>query len=592
MSNTIKNCKTWGGIKWTSVHGRIFEVQCRIYKAQKSGNLEQVHWLQKQLLKSNDAKLYAVHQVTTLNKGKKTAGVDRIKITKDSEKLKLAESLHLNHKADPIRRVWIPKPGKTEKRPLGIPTIRDRAKQALAKLALEPQWEAIFEPNSYGFRPGRRAQDAIEAIFLGLRHGRPKWVFDADIAKCFDKIDHEALLNKLNTFPRMREQIRAWLKAGIMEGYANRNKGVTASEMGTPQGGIISPLLANIALHGLEQHLKDFVTEFPAFTGRGTIAKQKALTIVRYADDFVVIHPSRDILEKCITVTKSWLKTIGLEISAEKSALRISSEGFRFLGFQIINVVKGGNYKVKIMPSSKNVKAFSESISEVIKRNKAISAYDLINILRPKIIGWANYFRFSECSLTFNKLTHLVFLKLRAWVFRRDTRNGKLKVKQKYFPSNKVYNFNGTKHRDNWILNGTKKSKQGIKTIYLPHMSWITSIKHVKIKDDASPFNGDKLYWAIRNEKYSGLPLRVTTLYKKQKGYCNICKVPFNNFSTLEVDHITPKKLGGKDQYNNLQLIHRECHIIKTRKDMMKIYNTPSKDFFPEIISNEEIKLS
>lgn len=508
---------TWGDIKWAKVHQRIFKVQCRIYKAQTSGNLKRVHWLQKLLINSNDAKFYAVHQVTTLNKGKKTAGVDRIKLTKDSEKQKLAESLHLNNKAAPIRRVWIPKPGKSEKRPLGIPTIRDRAKQALAKLALEPQWEAIFEPNSYGFRPGRRAQDAIEGIFLALHHGRPKWVFDADIAKCFDRINHDALLSKLNTFPLMREQIKAWLKAGIMEGYANRNKGIVASEMGTPQGGIISPLLANIALHGLEQHLKEVVTGLPAFEGRGTIVKQKALTVVRYADDFVVIHPSRDTLEICIEATKTWLKTIGLEISAEKSALRISSEGFKFLGFQIIHVVKQGKYKVKIMPSSKNVKAFSDSIKVVIQNNKAISAFDLITILRPKIIGWANYFKYCECSLTFNKLTHLVFLKLRAWVFRRDTRNGKLKVKQKYFPSNQEYNFNGTKHKDNWILNGTKKTKQGTKTIYLPHMSWIKSKKHVKIKGDASPYNGDKLYWTNRNEKYSGLPLRVTTLYKKTK---------------------------------------------------------------------------
>lgn len=260
MSLTTKNNLAWAFIRWSLIRSRVRRTQRRIYKAKRLGQTNRVHWLQKHLLNSLDAKLLAVLQVTTINKGKNTAGIDKKRALSSKEKLALANKLKLDGKTLAIRRVWIPKPGKPEKRPLGIPTIEDRAKQALAKLALEPEWEAVFEPNSYGFRPARSTHDAIEAIFLGLHHKTPKWVFDADIRKCFDRINHKALLDKLGTFPLMEAQIKAWLEADIMEGYANSPKNTQKSLMGTPQGGIISPLLANISLHGLENHLKTFVT--------------------------------------------------------------------------------------------------------------------------------------------------------------------------------------------------------------------------------------------------------------------------------------------------------------------------------------------
>lgn len=215
----------------------------------------------------------------------------------------MAFKFKLDGKAKPIRRVWIPKPGQVEKCPLGIPTIMDRAKPHLALLALEPEWEAVFEPNSYGFRRGRSCHDAIEAIFLYLRHRRTKYVFDADIRQCFDRIDHSALLNKLNTFPQMEPQVEAWLKAGILEGYANNPKSygnVSRNDMGTPQGGVISPLLANVALHGLESHLKEFCSKIDTkifkTIKRGYKSRADACGVVRYADDFVIIHDCEAIL--------------------------------------------------------------------------------------------------------------------------------------------------------------------------------------------------------------------------------------------------------------------------------------------------------
>lgn len=570
---------TWTNINWTEVQDNVRKLQHRIYKAKLSGNIQQLHWLQKRLINSKTSKLMAIRTVTTLNKGKDTAGIDKQIITDPNQKLKLAISLKIDGQSLPIRRVWIPKPGKQEKRPLGIPTIQDRAKQALAKLALEPEWEAVFEPNSYGFRPGRSAHDAIEAIFLGLHHNTPKWVFNADIRKCFDEIDHEALIKKTGTFPLMKKQITAWLKTGVMEGYANTSKTTTIypTNKGTPQGGIISPLLANIALHGLENYLKEYVSKLPMKphegANRGTAAKIKALTVVRYADDFVLIHRNKEILDMCIQETRKWLKTVGLEISEEKSAMRDGRNGFLFLGFQIIqlNKVTVQNYKVKIQPSRQSQAKLLLKIREIVTNNRSASSYELIEKVRPVILGWTNYFKYCECKAVFSKLTNLIFQKIRAWVFRRDTRNGRLKIKEKYFPSGRTYSFDGSKHEDNWILVGHQKGKDGKpKENFLPHIVWVKSRKHIKVLKNETPFN-QSIYWAIRSEKHSPYPLRVRTLLIKQRQICPLCKSKLTEFDSTnwEVDHIIPKSQGGRDQYQNLQLLHKECHLQKTRNDEM-----------------------
>jgi RNA-directed DNA polymerase len=567
---------TWNNINWGKIQSKVRKVQYRIYRARKNGNMKRVHWLQRRLVNSLDAKLVATHRVTTLNKGKMTAGIDKKVLTKPHEKYELAISLKLDGTAQPIRRVWIDKPGKPEKRPLGIPIIRDRAKQQLARLGLEPEWEAIFEPNSYGFREGRGCHDAIEAIFLNLRGGTPKWVFDADIKKWFDQIDHNALLDKLGTFPLMHQQIKAWLKAGVMEGYANSSKPseVVETTVGTPQGGVISPLLVNIALHGLEEHLLEFVGNLPLKphpgANRGKAAKKKALGVVRYADDFVITHRNKKILELCIAETHSWLAKVGLAISLEKSSLRDARNGFNFLGFQIIVVRKPnvGSYKVKIQPSKKKQLDLLAKIKKSMAAKKSISSYDLISMLRPIILGWANYYKYCECKQVFSKLTNIIFRKLRAWVFRRDTRNGRFKVKEKYFPSGKTYYFDGSSHNDNWILNGKKKTTAGLKENFLPHIVWVKSRKHVKVKQAESPYS-NSIYWALRSKKHSPYSTRVTKLLQKQNQLCPWCSRTFDTFDAQnwEVDHIIPRGKGGKDTYDNLQLLHKQCHIEKTISD-------------------------
>ena len=245
---------TWQNVKWRRAKNTVTKLQRKIFQAALENTKEKPHIYQKRLLESDSAKLLAVRKVTQDNRGKKTPGIDGIKFLNPEERLKLAKEIRIDGKTSPIRRVYIPKPGTDEKRPPGIPTIRDRAKQALVKMTLEPEWETKFEPNSYGFRPGRRAHDAFEAIHHTLR-ATGKFVLDADISKCFDKINHDQLLNKLDTLPEMSNQIKVWLKAGVSDKGA-----YLPTSTGTPQGGVISPLLSNIALHGMETHLKNWIT--------------------------------------------------------------------------------------------------------------------------------------------------------------------------------------------------------------------------------------------------------------------------------------------------------------------------------------------
>jgi len=269
----------WNTLPWTQVERQVFKLQTRIYRASQRGDVRAVHRLQRLLMASRAAKCLAVRKVTQDNRGKKTAGVDGVKSLSPERRSALAATLTLRPEAQPARRVWIPKPGSEEKRPLGIPVMRTRAEQALAKLVLEPEWEARFEANSYGFRPGRSAHDAVEAIFNGIRF-KPKYVLDADIAKCFDRIDHHALLDKLRTTTRLRRAVRGWLKAGVVDDGA-----LFPTEKGTPQGGVASPLLANIALHGLETAIRDAFPVTAVVNGRRVCPWQPI--VIRYADDFL-----------------------------------------------------------------------------------------------------------------------------------------------------------------------------------------------------------------------------------------------------------------------------------------------------------------
>merc|ERR1712187_845565 len=302
-------------INWAKVREKCLSFKKRIFQAVKTSNKDKAKKLQKLLLKSHYAKLLAIRKVTQDNQGKKTAGIDGIKALRPNQRVKLVNELTLKgYKAKALRRVWIPKPGRDEKRGLGIPTMKDRAMQALVKSALEPYWEAQFEETSSGFRPGRSAQDAISRIFLAIKTNA-KYVLDADIAKCFDKINHDYLLSKVDCPHNIKRIIKQWLECGVMD------KGIfEETNSGTPQGGVISPLLANIALHGMIENIEN---NFPKTNLRedGSLNTGYKPKIIRYADDFVVLHENYDVILQCKKLIAQWLNKVGLEIKPEKTTI-------------------------------------------------------------------------------------------------------------------------------------------------------------------------------------------------------------------------------------------------------------------------------
>ncbi|MGK7896705.1 MAG: group II intron reverse transcriptase/maturase, partial [Xenococcus sp. (in: cyanobacteria)] len=411
-TNSQQNIVGWDDINWHKVERYVFKLQKRIYAASRRGDVKQVRKLQNTLIRSWSNKVLAVRRVTQDNRGKKTAGVDGIKSLSPEARMNLIGRLKLTGNSKPTRRVWIPKPGKDEKRPLGIPTIYDRTLQGVVKTALEPEWEAQFEPNSFGFRPGRSCHDAIWQIKNSIRN-KAKFVLDADIAKCFDRINHLALLQKLGYTGKIRQQIKAWLKSGVID-----QRVFTATSEGTPQGGVISPLLANVALHGMEYMLMEFAKTLDMRRKdqpNSQISwqqKVKSLTFIRYADDFLLIHHDLKVVQRCRELISEWLKGIGLELKPSKTRIahtlfsELSEDGqagFDFLGYHI-RQFKSGKYtssihpstreklgfKTLIIPSKDACKRHQQKLKDVIKEHKYSHQAKLINELNPKIRGWTN----------------------------------------------------------------------------------------------------------------------------------------------------------------------------------------------------------
>lgn len=550
MSESITATYEWHQLPWRKLEVAVFKLERRIYKASQAGDIRRVHRLQHLLLKSRAAQLLAVRRVTQDNQGKNTAGIDGIKALTPHQRGALAAQLGTLPTGRPTRRVWIPKPGKDEQRPLSIPTLHDRALQALVKLVLEPEWEARFEPNSYGFRPGRSVHDAIGAIFIAIEK-QPKYALDADIAQCFDRIDQSALLRKLKTFPTLNRLVKAWLQAGVLD------NGVFAeTTIGTPQGGVASPLLANIALHGLEEFLR---SQFPARTRRNLAQPGRQLhwqpQVIRYADDLVILHRDRTVIEQCRHLTQAWLQDIGLELSEQKTRIAHTLEkvegeaGFNFLGFQVCqyraskyNTARGRGFKTLIRPSQKAVKRHWATLSALISQHKAAKQANLIGILNPIIAGWANYYSAVVSTKTFHLLDHRLYEKLRRWAFFRHPRKSRRWAIQRYWD---------TMPGKSWAFRDSNGPT-------LNQHTRVPIVRHVKVQGQASPYDGNWSYWAARRGKYPGVPRRFAVLLKKQAGHCEACGLFFTPEDLIELHHRDGNR--SDNRYSNLAAVHRHCH--------------------------------
>jgi RNA-directed DNA polymerase len=546
-TRTAPTSETWNSVPWKKLEQHCFRIQKRIYRASQRGNQRAVHKLQKLLMKSEAARLLAVRRVTQENQGKKTAGVDGVKSVRPKERLLMARHIHPTYwkhiKAQPVRRVWIPKPGKSEKRPLGIPTVFERARQCLAKLALEPEWEARFEPNSYGFRPARSAHDAIGAIFNGIRF-KAKYVLDADLKACFDHINQEALLNKLHTYTVMKQTIKGWLKAGVLE------NGVFApTETGTPQGGTISPLLANIALHGMEEVVQS----------KRNRKRQEQPILVRYADDLVLLHSDLEKLKQAEQKLVDWLAEMGLSMNPKKTRITHTltpyegNVGFDFLGFAVRQFPVGKThtgkntygkplgFKTIIKPSKEAIRRHILTLNQRVKKLRSVPQWKLIKELNPIIWGWSNYYRTVASSDIFSSCDRHVWFQLQSWARRRHSRKKRSWIDAKYW-----------KHVDG---RDTFCTPMGAKL----RLHRDTAIqRHTKVRGTTSPYDGNLLYWSQRLKTHPLMHARRAKLLQKQQGKCRWCGLTFRDEDILEIDHIDHNHRN--DTLSNLLLLHLHCH--------------------------------
>jgi RNA-directed DNA polymerase len=501
----------WRQVDWRRVEDDVRRLRQRIFTASKAGDLKRVRSLQKLMLRSRANTLLSVRRVTERNAGRLTAGVDGEVVLTPEAKARLADRVHQMaepFKARPVRRVYIPKAGsRTKRRPLGIPVIADRAHQARVVSALEPEWEARFEPRSYGFRPGRGCHDAIQAVYQVVKGRHPKrlWALDADLAQAFDKLAHDHILAMLGTFPA-RGMIREWLKAGVVEqGRLHR------TEDGVPQGGVVSPLLLNVALHGMEQAAG--VRYHPTGQSPGRVIVAGCPAAIRYADDFVVLCHSRQEAFEVKARLADWLASRGLSFNEDKTRVVTLNEGFDFLGF---NVRRYGT-KPLIKPSKAAQRRIRERLRTELRSMRGTNAPTVIKKLNPIIRGWAVYYRTQVSADVFDALDQYLWELTFKWARFSHANKPTRWVVARYWGR---YNKS---RQDRWVF-GDRKSGA-----YLHKFQWTNIVRHRIVMGVASPDDPALAeYWATRRRK-TRPPIDKTSLWllKAQDGRCAICGSAF-----------------------------------------------------------------
>jgi RNA-directed DNA polymerase len=549
----------WQAVNWPEVEAWVFRKQRAVYMAFKQGNHQAGHRLQMQLLESYHTRLLAVRKATEDSKGAATAGVDGLASLTDAAKWRLATTIRFDMKPKTLRRVFIPKANKNELRPLGIPTIRDRAIQNLIKLALEPAAEALLAPEQFGFRPGRGCGDAAMHIRLRLR--KPSPVLDADIRQFFDRIDHDAILRVIPGPARLIDAIRRMLKAGILDGVV-----LTQPESGTPQGGPISPLLANLVLADLAA---DIGKEFPK--GRVINGEKiaKAPYCPSYADDFLVIHENRDVLVAVSFYAEKWFALRGLELHPDKTAIRHTAmmadgyRGFRFLGFGFRHhrigrhQSKGLEWFLWTGPSQESLNRVYQKCVDIIdaskrsrKRNGAIRDRALKGKATPEEImvirlnslirGWCGYHRAFFAKESFSKLDHQLFTKLWKWALRKHPSRKRAWVVQHLFNNAKPWRFTVTSTRTG-------------EPMPLKSAAATPIVRHFAVKAEKSWFDGDWAYWAKRTGHYPMLTAPAGAAIKRQSAKCPLCKVKLTSEARVVLTTLQHGR-GAKTC-----VIHRHC---------------------------------
>lgn len=536
----------WHDIDWLSAHRMVRRLQERIVKATREGRWGKVKALQYLLTRSLSAKAIAVRRVTE-NTGKRTPGVDGVIWSLPDQKTAALKMLkHRGYHPKPLRRIHIPK-ANGKLRPLGIPTMRDRAMQALHLMALDPIAETTADPNSYGFRPGRSTTDARAMMFRCLcSTDSAQWVLEGDIKGCFDNISHDWMLGNI---PLNKQILRKWLKCGFMEQGAFFN-----TESGTPQGGIISPILANMVLDGLERRIHQ---KFPRKIWMNRREVCLKVNVVRYADDFIITAGTKELAEKILPVVQGFMAERGLELSQEKTRITHIDQGFDFLGWN----VRKYDGTLLIKPAKKNVKHFLDKVRGIIKANKTATAEWMIDKLNPVISGWSRYHRNAVASQTFSRVDNEIWKRLWRWALRRHPNKRRPWIKDKYFARigerNWVFNT-GEVAGDNNTQGNRKVLKQAVEVKIDHH--------YVKVQAEANFYDPawDKYFEkriTSRMEQTIAGRKKIAALWSRQEGRCSACGELITEETGWHVHHVFGRQVPNANALSKLQLLHPNCHM-------------------------------
>ena len=528
----------WEAIDWQKALAYVKKLQVRIVKAQKEGHYSKVKSLQWLLTHSFYAKALAVKRVTS-NQGKRTSGVDHeLWLTPQAKWSAISKLNRRGYRPQPLRRHYIPKKN-GKMRPLGIPTMTDRAMQTLYKFSLEPIAETYADPNSYGFRIGRSTHDAIEQCFTDLNKGKsPEWILEGDIKGCFDHISHEWLLENI---PMDTQIFEKWLKCGYVE-----TRKLFPTDEGAPQGGTISPTLMNMTLDGLERLLQERLPTRQKVNGRTHFNK---LNFVRYADDFIITGESPEFLrDKVLPVVKEFLTERGLQFSEEKTVITHIEDGFDFLGKNI----RKYNGKLLIKPSKTSVKSFLEKVRSIIKGNKSIKQETLIRKLNPVIRGWVNNQRYVVSSKVFSRVDYEIYKCLWQWAKRRHKKKSHKWIAQKY------WHHIGSRQ---WTFSVPYENQSTEGEPLYCKLEYATDTKIIRFKKIVAEANPFDEYWTDYFEEREGEKLlnstkgreKLLTIWRRQHRRCPVCGELITSETGFKVH--TP---AGKNSQKIM--VHKECH--------------------------------